>query len=91
MKEGQKRGCTEAGIWVSNPLGDDFQVDLPQIPRVGEVFRIGGRELKVASIVYHPLTIERGKLNKCAVEIVLGKMPSLADGYSAEQLWGTAT
>ena len=91
MKEGQKMGCTEAGIWVSNPLGDDFQVDLPQIPRVGEVFRIGSRELKVALVVYHPLTTEYGKLNKCAVEIVLRKRPSTEDGYSAEQLWGTAT
>jgi hypothetical protein len=88
MKEGKKKGCTEAGVWVSNPVGDDFRVDLLHVPRAGEVFEIDGQQLKVAAVVYHPLTTECREINKCAVEIVL-RRPLVIN--HPEQLFGTAT
>jgi len=62
-------------IWVSNPIGKDFQIDVKHIPSVGDLFEIDGREFKVVAVVYKPLNTEYEKTNKCSLEIVLENPP----------------
>jgi hypothetical protein len=87
MKEALAQVFVEPGIWISSPIGEPFQIDLPHVPRQGEVFEIAGQKLKVVSIIYHPLTMESGRVNKCSVEIVLTRPPVI---NNPEQLFGTA-
>jgi hypothetical protein len=62
-------------IWVSNPIGKDFQIETKHLPRVGDLLEIDGQEFKVHAVVYKPDDTDYDKVNKCSIKIVLENPP----------------
>ncbi len=61
----------ESEIWISNPVGKDFKIDLLYPPHTGDYVKINDKVYRVKGTLYNPSTTEYEKTNKCSVTVQL--------------------
>ena len=62
-------------IWIQNPIGKDFRIDVSVPPRVGDLVAIGHKTFRVNEVLYRPLSMEYEKINECTYTVGFNEVP----------------